>query len=333
MADLRLEVVGRIGRLAADWDAMVDALPKPVPFLRSWWLDALAGDDARIVVLFAGDRLVGGLALERDRPLGVERLRMLGRALTPDHMDLVAVPSARLDVVDALRAWFARPGARIIDLEGVADPSFVRAALPPPVGASVDHIARWGSVHDDEPLKRLGRQLGRVERRLAREGVTMGRVPPPQVARAVDDLLRLNALRFEDASLLTPHAAAFRAVARAGAPSGEFRCYEARAGDHIAGVEALGLVDGRCATIQGGRDPDPAYRGVGRALLAFAIRDCVNDGATVVDLLRGADEWKADWGRSVGRVLRLRASRGRLGAVAEQSVAAGVWAYSRVRRP
>ena len=122
-------VLEQLGDHAAAWDRLVDAMPLPSPFLRSWWLAAVAQGDPRFVLVFdreprdgdpvGGDRLLGGLALQQTHRAGVEWLEFLGSGpLQPDHLDLVCATDRADDVGAALRAWLGRPGNRVIDLMG-----------------------------------------------------------------------------------------------------------------------------------------------------------------------------------------------------------------------
>lgn len=115
---MRTEVRASLGELGVAWDALVDASPLPSPFLRSWWLEAGAGPEPRFVLVMDGDALVGGLALEEDRVLGVPRLREMGPLLGADHLDLVAAPGRADQVVGALADWFASRRPLLVDLVG-----------------------------------------------------------------------------------------------------------------------------------------------------------------------------------------------------------------------
>ena len=75
---MRAVVASRLGTYAPGWDALVDSMALPSPFLRSWWLDTASEAEPCIVLVLHGDQLIGGVALERARHLGVDRLRMLG---------------------------------------------------------------------------------------------------------------------------------------------------------------------------------------------------------------------------------------------------------------
>ncbi|MFZ4584610.1 MAG: GNAT family N-acetyltransferase [Acidimicrobiia bacterium] len=326
---VRIELRSRVGALGLAWDAMVDASARPVPFLRSWWLDAIAGQGATIVTVWRGTQLLGGCALERDHVLGVERYRVLGRTLTPDHFDLVANPVDRPAVVDALRSWFARPGARIIDLEGLAEHSLARGALPGSVRAGHTDHARFGRV-DAALLERVERRHARTARRLARGDVTYRRVPAGEVDAALDQLMALHEQQFGHRSRLVPHARLFGLAVQAGAHAGDLRVYEARCAHEVVAIEVMGLVAGRACSIQGGRNPAPQYRGVGQIVFAFGVRDLAEAGATHLDLLRGDDPWKSHWSHDVAQILRVRAHSDPHAAGVERLAAVVDWARSRI---
>jgi hypothetical protein len=312
----RVEVRGRLGELGPEWDACLDDGPLPSPFLRSWWLDALAGADARIACVHGPEGLIGGLALQHDRILGTSRLRVLGRDLTPDHIDLVARSGAEGRVGSALASWCAQPGRRIFDLEGVAERARVLEVLPAPTRIDVETIARFELLPEriDAYLahrrRSTGIYLGQAQRRLGREGMRTRRVPPEEMDHALDDLQRLHGLAFGSRSQFLPHFERFRAAARAGTRSGEFRCYEARMPDGVVAIDAWTLVAGRASILQRGRSPAQAVRGVGWVVLAAALADVIDDGAAEFDILRGTDAWKSDWADGARTIVRVRAGTG-----------------------
>ncbi|MCU1459026.1 MAG: hypothetical protein JWL73_3118 [Actinomycetia bacterium] len=312
----RIEVRAGLGDLAEEWDACVDAGPLPSPFLRSWWLDAVAGPDARFVCVHGPGTLIGGLALQVDRVFATPRFRVLGRELTPDHLDLVALRGAEGPVGAALAEWCARPGRRVFDLEGVAQEARLLQVLPGPVRVDVETDARFEPTTDgiDAYLARRSAStrtnLGQAQRRLAREHVETRPVPPAEIDRALDDLFRLHGLAFGDRSQFLPHFDRFRLAARAGAPSGEFRCYEARSASGAVAMDAWTLVAGRASILQRGRAPMRAVRDVGWVLFVAALDDLIADGATELDVLRGTDAWKPGWAGETRELLRLRAGSG-----------------------
>lgn len=94
---------------APSWDALVDAQARPNPFLRSWWLDHAHGGDPVLQLVYEGEELIGGLALERV-PGHPMHLVTLGAELCPDHVDLIAVPGREAEVTATIGAWLRRPG-------------------------------------------------------------------------------------------------------------------------------------------------------------------------------------------------------------------------------
>src|SRR5437763_9690838 len=127
-----------LGVHATAWDALVAFAHPPAPFLRSWWLEAVAGPRPVFVLVIESGNLLGGLALEEDRRMVVRRLRFIGHRprllgdspLGPDHLDALAAPGREQDVVRALGAWFGQHRSLVIDLSGAAERAMVEAALP-----------------------------------------------------------------------------------------------------------------------------------------------------------------------------------------------------------
>src|SRR3954453_5546634 len=128
---VRTIVEAELGRWASDWNDLVAASPVPSPFLRSWWIDNAAKGRRVIVLVVAGDELLGGFAAERRRYLGVPVLTAVGAgALCPDHVDVVARSGSEDIVHDAIASWMRRRGNRIIDFEGVPEHSLMRLVVP-----------------------------------------------------------------------------------------------------------------------------------------------------------------------------------------------------------
>ena len=91
-------------------------------------------------------------ALERDRHLGVERLRMLGSGvLCPDHLDAVAAPGEERAVAAALRRGSDHAGDGLLDLDGVVTAS---AGPRPRSRARPRRAQRGGAVHGPRQRRR-----------------------------------------------------------------------------------------------------------------------------------------------------------------------------------
>jgi hypothetical protein len=93
----RLLVLSDLDRWASQWDQLVERSPLPSPFQRSWWLIGTGAPRVRFLLVVDADRLLGGLALQEGRRLGLPCFRMLGAGpLCPDHLDLLAQKVKRM---------------------------------------------------------------------------------------------------------------------------------------------------------------------------------------------------------------------------------------------
>lgn len=311
---VRIEVVDHLGEHAAAWDDLVSSADLVSPFLRSWWLGSM--DVARrpcIVLVHGPDRLVGGIALQRSRLLGVEVLTVLGGGrLCPDHLDLVAERGQEDVVVAALRGWFRRPGARVVDLDGLRDDALALRLFPreqavvaelapyePLPADAADYFAARGS--------RVRGKAGKGRRRLERAGVVFRRTADP--VAALDAFEALHGVR-EDRQELLGHREELRRFFLAGAAAGEARSYEAELDGELVGVLLGFTTGGRWATYQIARSLDRTVRDVGTVLDVVSIEEACAEGLTELDLLRGAESYKESFATQARGLLRLRAAHG-----------------------
>jgi CelD/BcsL family acetyltransferase involved in cellulose biosynthesis len=294
--DTRVSVVEDLGAHSAAWDALVDLMPIPSPFLRSWWLGAAGGGVPQIVLVHRGDRLVGGVALEGDRHFGVERLRVLGAgSLCPDHIDAVAAAEHRGEVGAALGAWLVRPGARLIDLDGLVSGSLLSTTLAGRAKHERTAVAPWvtlsGSYLDGRSAN-LRRVVARTERRLAADA---GRCEVARLAEVEEglSLLRLlHAQRWGNSSAFLIGFARFAAVCRAAATAGELAINILRAGNETVAVVASFEVAGRISHYQSGRVPAARWRSASTVLLARVCENAARRGVHEADFLRGEESYK-----------------------------------------
>lgn len=298
----------------AAWDRLVELAPLPSPFLRSWWLEHAGNATPLYVLVTDGNRLLGGLALDEDRVLGVQRLRLRGAGpLAPDHLDLVALPDRTDDVVAALARWLRRPGSRLLDLEGLAEGNRLRAALPGPVVELAGEIAPYTLLPAD-PAEYLARRpsrlrntLRRTQRKLAAE---YRRAGPAEVDRALADLRRLHAERWPAGSGFLAEFAAFAAAARTGARRGEVVFHELVADGEVVACEVTFEIAGRSSFYQGGRSMADRWRGAGTVLRAAVLDRACREGFSEHDLLRGDEGYKREWAEASRPLVHLRAARG-----------------------
>jgi CelD/BcsL family acetyltransferase involved in cellulose biosynthesis len=306
-----------LGPWRARWDELVLTSPLPSPFLRSWWLEHTAVGGPRFVLVVAGDRLLGGLALQIDQRFGVPRYRALGQSwLVPDHLDVV-VDAGYADVVrSALAAWCLRPGDRLLDLEGVAADGMLATILPPTASARTIDRAPYLDLRGglDAVASRLPSRLRntirRQQRRLEQAGVHHRVVPVEGSGIALTELRRLHELRWAAGSGFLGRFEAFRAAAVAGAAVGDVIVHQLARGEEVLASQVDLRAGDRVAYYQAGRRMDPEARAAGSVLLWLAIGHAWRGGAVEYDLLRGSEPYKDDWATGARPVVRIEAAVG-----------------------
>jgi CelD/BcsL family acetyltransferase involved in cellulose biosynthesis len=327
---LHVVVRARLGALERAWDALVDQLPLPSPFLRSWWLEQTAGGTPRFLLVMDDEVLVGGLALQEERWLGIPRLRVMGAgALCPDHLDAVALPAREEEVLAALAAWLRRPGSRVLDLEGVAGGSRLAAALPGRVRRKVVAVAPWTPLAADPAdwLRTRPRgfraTVGKAARRLEREAVTHRVLRGASVDTALGALWRLHHAQWGKRSKFLAVYDRFAAASRAGAARGEVAFHElARAEEVVAAVSCF-EVAGRVSLYQSGRSREHRWRNATTVLLLKVLEDAGRRGLSQVDLLRGDEPYKRHFAPAARELVRLQAAHGAAGQLALATVLLG----------
>lgn len=324
-----------LGDLAASWDALVAASPLPSPFLRSWWLTGLGSSRAsHFVLVLEGERLLGGLALQRRRVLGVEVFSVLGGGkLCPDHVDLVADPERRDDVVTALRGWLQRPGARVIDLDGLREDADVLDVLAP-ARAEECSVAYCETLPDTleaylaDRSRNFSKKARKARRRLEAAGVTWGRVAPGDVPAALDDFVALHAVRADRQELLR-HREEIRSVVLAGTTAGEVVLHEGvRDGERVAVLISF-ITGGRWSTYQLARSLDHEMSDLGTVLRLVAIEDACEAGFVEWDCLRGDQSFKRSFTSRSRSLLRARAAHGAAGRLYLAMARGREWARRR----
>jgi CelD/BcsL family acetyltransferase involved in cellulose biosynthesis len=315
-AALRTEVRDSLRGMDAAWDSLVDRSPLPSPFLRSWWLEGVAGPRPVFVLVFRNDRLVGGAAFERDRVLGVERLRAAGFRLDPDHLDLVADPAHVEDVVGELRAWLTRRGARIIDLVGLAEGARIIDSLPAPVRQAAFDQAPWSPLPPslDEYLEQRPRELlrliGQPRRRLERAGAEHRVVGAEDAQAALERFRRLHEAQWGDRSDFLPEFDRFARAGQEGIARGELVVRELWVDGDVVATHVCFVTAGRLSDYQAGRDGDRRWRGAGTWLTAVAVGDACERGCHEYDFLRGAEPYKEQWASNARSLVRAAATSG-----------------------
>ena len=314
--DLRVEVVGRLGDRADDWDRLVAGATLPSPFLRSWWLEHAASGDPTLVCCFDGDELVGGAAFETNAvgrgPASLQVVRSLGQGpLAPDHLDVVATERHGAAVTRAVLEWLHRPGTRVVDLDGLAADGRLGRAL---AGDAIETTAApYAELGDDLAAYLAGRPgrvrstIKRTAKRLDRDGVTHRRAGDADIDEALGRLAALHDGRWSDESDFLTGWEQLERAARAGAALGDVVVHELVTDDGDVIASELDLTVGdRVAFYQAGRLTDHEWRGSGSVLRTRILEQAIADGATEYDLLRGDEPYKAEWSTGRRELLRCR---------------------------
>jgi len=337
-----LLVLPGLDRWVPRWDELVDLAPLPTPFLRSWWLAGTAGTQPRFVLVVENDRLLGGLALEEGRRLGVPCLRMMGAGpLCPDHLDLLACSGHEDSVAGALGAWLCRPGARVLDLDGIRADARLLAALPRHVRREPLTVAPWAPLPADPQAYLAVRPSGfrktlrKARARLAAEGFAHCVKRGPSAVSALATLRQLHRAQWGDRSGFLPSFDRFAAACRLGAECDEVVVHELTVTGTVVAIMVTFEVAGRVSLYQSARLTDFRWRDAMSVLLAAIITDACDRGFAEVDFLRGDEAYKNNFAPDRRELLRLRGATGtagRLALAAETAAHAGRRAAGRSAR-
>jgi len=311
-------VLPHLDRWVSQWDQLVDLSPLPSPFLRSWWLIATGGPQLRFLLVVEDDRLLGGLALQQGRRLGLPCLQMMGDGpLCPDHLDLLARDGHEDAVVRAVGNWLRRPGARLLDLEGIRAGSRLITALPGRVRCEALAVAPWVPLPADVTLSTtgFGRNLRRVSSRLTAEGATHRINRGAAAVGSLGAFRQLHSAQRGDSSHFLPGFDRFAAACRLAADVDEVAVHELAAGETVIAMVVAFEVAGRVSLYQSARLTDFRWRDATMVLLAAIITDACDRGFAEVDFLRGDEPYKDNFAPQRRELLRLRAASGRTGRV------------------
>jgi CelD/BcsL family acetyltransferase involved in cellulose biosynthesis len=319
----RLLVLSDLDRWASQWDHLVDNSALPSPFQRSWWLIGAGGARVCFLLVVDDDRLIGGLALQEGRRLGLPYFRMLGAGpLCPDHLDLLALPGEEDVVVGVVGDWLARPGARLFDLEGVRAGSWLAAALPDPVRRELLDVAPWIALPADFEDYRAARSanfrrnLRKASTRLTAQGATVRIERGQSAVRSLGAFRQLHSAHWGDRSHFLPSFERFAEACRLAAEVDEVAFHELVVGETVIAIFVTFEGAGRVSLYQSARLSDDRWRDGATVLLAAIIADACGRGLAEVDFLRGDEGYKGGYAPEQRELLRLRAANGRVGHVA-----------------
>lgn len=318
-----LLVASRLGHWVSQWDQLVGLAPLPSPFLRSWWLTGTAGPRLRFLLVVEGADLIGGLALEEGRRLGLPCLRLMSTGpLCPDHLDLLARPGREDVVVRAVGAWLGRPGARLLDFEGIRAGARLIAALPSAVRCEPFAVAPWAPLPADarhylaaRPAG-LRRTLRRASARVSAQGAAHRLKRGPSAAASLGVLRQLHGAQWGGRSRFLPSFDRFAAACRRGTELDEVAVHELAVGEEVVAIMVAFEVAGRVSLYQSARLTDFRWRDATTVLLAAIIADACERGFAEVDFLRGDEAYKSNFAPEQRELLRIRGANGRIGQAA-----------------
>lgn len=328
----RVSDAAKLPSLAQAWDQLIDErLPGAVfrssAWLVPWWRRFSHGKELSVYAATSGGRLIGVLPAYRVRsPLGGQRLRLLGDAVTSDYLGVIARPG-ELPLASAAIADAVLADQRDVLFEGIlADdplvaalrlsgrPSSIKLDVCPYLGLDgLPDFHRWISGRP----RGLGPQLKRRRRWLERQAGLRVEIltAEDEIMAALPTLWHLHRARWAidggtkalaDSAVEPFHRESARELAR----RGWARLYVL----HADGAPRAALYGfergGRFLYYQSGSDPDWRARSVGTVVLSAALEDAFLRGLTEFDFLRGNERYKSLYTSTCRSVATLRVATG-----------------------
>ena len=300
--------LARIGARGA-WDALVRAMPRPSPFLLhrwliEWWRHYGEGSTLAVHAAFRGDRLVGALPLCHRHHRGLTVTRFAG---TQGALSDVLVAPGDEEAATGLAERLVESGHDYADLFGLSEANPLANVLPAEALRLVERLEApvlslepgWDEVYRSKLSRHSRSERRRRRRRFEALGdvrVSVARTGD-QLTSRLDDAFRLHALRWEgrrdNSGFATEAGMRFHKAV-----------LPALADEQAARLVTIDL-DGRpvsfalClhvgGTLYGYRMAfDPAYASysVGSEALLDCLESAAADGATRVEFLGAATEYK-----------------------------------------
>ena len=327
MTALRAEILAEAEALTAlepAWWDLFARCPAATPFrspawLLPWWR-VFGPGPLRAVALWRGDRLVALAPLYLEA--ASRRLLPLGIGLS-DDLDMLVAPDAGPDVGPILCDTLAGSGDwDLVSFEELPAASPILSwPAPPGWAGETGEQSRCPTLAWADDAPGLGavvppgkaRKLRMARHRAERRGATIETATPATAPEHLEALFRLHAARWQsrgeagvlaDPSVQAFHRAATPRLAAAGLLHATLLRMEGRA----AGV-FHGLRRGpRLYAYLGGLDPDFAFESPGTVLMGQALDTMMAGGAGELNLLRGQEPYKYEWG-AVDRINARRVLR------------------------
>ncbi|HKW77880.1 MAG TPA: GNAT family N-acetyltransferase [Candidatus Limnocylindria bacterium] len=297
--------------ISPSWSALAARRSPASVFLTPEWIAAArAHDTNEPITLAAGDPPYAIAALSRSAD---GTIRFAGGELT-DEQDVIAAPGDVREAARAVASWIANERPKRVLLEYVPEDAPTLDAFADVLGASGYRVTkerlvtspRFALAGDYEAyVQGLGKKERHELRRKLRRyegapGTGFRWAADGERAAVLDRFFALHRLsKGEKAAFMTPAAERFfRDIADALAPTGTLRLGVVRAyGEDAAVLFAFGYGD-TFALYNAAYDPALGSLSLGIASHAFAVRDAIEQGFKVYDLLRGGEPYKYDLGAS-----------------------------------
>lgn len=298
--------------LRPEWDALVDAMDRPSPFLLHGWLlewwRRLGRGRLTVHVAREGDRLTGALPMFVERRLGLNVARFIGRdaaALADVLVADGADPSTPARLVDLA----AESGADFADLFGLPEHSRLAAAagderltlIPRAEAPVLDLEAGWDAAYRAKTSSKRRSLHRRRRRQLEQFGPVTFEVARDleELAPALEEAFRLHDARWrgrpEASGFSTPDGQAFhRAALAALAPLGVPRIALLRVAGRAVACNYFFLLAGTMYFHELAFDPVLARWSPGQVATLAALEAAAAEGARRVEFLGGAERYKLE---------------------------------------
>lgn len=284
------------------WRALADSTPNP--FATFEWAQAWRrhhenrGEPLLGVCRTSSGRDVALLALQRQDVAGVRTLRFWG-AEAADVSGPVCAPGDEILAAQGLRAllaatsdWQVLLGERLpatTAWPNLLDAARVRREASPVLLLGSQGWVGWLATRS----RNFRQQVRRHERNLLLRGATFRLSSQDTLARDLESLFALHALRWPEGTHFSRHRRFHEDFAGAAAARGWLRLWLLEVdGRPVAAWYGLRYA-GHDWYYQAGRDPDWDSLHAGGVLLAHTVRDAADAGMTSYRFLRGDEAYKA----------------------------------------
>ena len=295
--------------LRPEWDVLVEAMPRPSPFLLhawllEWWRHH--SDRGRLTVHVAREdgRLVGALPLFVQRRPGLRIARFLGGDAAA-LADVLVADRADPSTVDRLLDQAAGSGADFADLFGLPEASRIGAERLQLVARAeapvMDLDAGWEAAY----RAKTSAKRRNLHRRRRRQLEGLGEVTfsvartREELAPALEDAFRLHDLRWEGrpdgSGFATPEGRRFQREAIAALAELDVpRIVLLKLDGHAVAFHYYFAFAGRMYVHRLAFDPDLARFSPGLVNTLDTIEAAADEGLTRVEFLGGAERYKTE---------------------------------------